>query len=304
MDNEERLKGIPTFLQVVEAGSFSMAAERLRQTRSAVSKSVARLEERLGTRLFNRSTRRQTLTENGQAYFERCKRALAEIDAAEAALQETDRRLVGRLRVSVPLQLGRYVVAPALFRLTAMHPKLDLDLSFSDRVVDLLEEGIDLAVRVGKLPDSSTLAARAIGLYGYVFCASPEYLRRHGVPSSADEFGRHIGIIYARPGFETPWVAVHADGQPQQLPVQRRFRLDDFQAIVDAALAGFGVARLPRWLAEPHVHSGALQWLCDGAPAHSVEVHAVWPQNRFMPMKIRVAIDELVREMPKLLSGA
>jgi DNA-binding transcriptional LysR family regulator len=299
LDAEERLKGIATFVHVVEAGSFSLAANRLHQTRSAVGKNIARLEQRLGTRLFNRSTRRQSLTENGQAYFERCKRALAEIEAAEAALDENDRELVGLLRVSVPVQLGRHVVAPVLARLAATHPRLDVDMAFSDRVVDLLEEGFDLGVRLGTLRDSRTLAARSLGHYDYVVCASPQYLRRHGKPKTAAEFEQHIGIIYVRPGPEMPWLIAGSDGELQELRVRRKLRMDDFQAIVDAALAGAGLARLPRWFAEPHVRSGALRRVWDGAHSQSVEVHAVWPQTRYMPMKTRAAIDMLATEVPR-----
>ena len=301
-DREDRLKGIAAFVQAVEAGSFAAAAERGRQTRSAVGKAIARLEQRLGVRLFNRSTRRLALTEAGQAYYERCKRALAEIEAAEAALDAHGRPLTGRLRVSLPRLLGRQLVAPILWRLVDPHPGLQLELSFSDRVVDLIEEGFDLAVRQGPLPDSRSLAARSLGSYDFVLCAAPRYLRGRGVPRDAAGFAGHVGIVYAGRGPESPWLAMAPDGRLQELPVQRWLRLDDVEAIADAALAGLGLARLPRWLAAPHVVAGALQWIWDGPHRHPIEVHAVWPHARLLPLKTRLAIDALAAGLPGRLS--
>jgi DNA-binding transcriptional LysR family regulator len=302
-DREDRLKGVAAFVQAVEAGSFAAAAQRSRQTRSAVGKAIARLEQRLGVRLFNRSTRRLALTESGQAYYERCKRALAEIEAAEAALDAQGRPLTGRLRVSLPRLLGRHLVAPLLWRVVDPHPGLQLELSFSDRVVDLIEEGFDLAVRQGPLPDSRSLAGRSLGRYDFVLCAAPRYLRGRGVPRVAEEFAAHVGIVYAGRGPESPWLATDPEGQARELPVQRRVRLDDVEAIADAALAGLGIARLPRWLAAPHVAAGALQWIWDGPHRHPIEVHAVWPHTRLLPAKTRLAIDTLAGELPRQLSA-
>ncbi|NRF71095.1 LysR family transcriptional regulator [Aquincola sp. S2] len=212
-----------------------------------------------------------------------------------------DRQLTGRLRVSVPLHLGRRLAAPILARLLVEHPRLDLEISFSDRVVDLLEEGFDLGVRLGPLRDSSTLAARSLGHFEFVLCAAPKYLRRHGTPKTADDFERHVGIVYARTGPESPWLASGADGVEQVLRVQRRLRMDDLDAIADAALAGRGLARLPRWLAAAHVRAGALRWVWEGRHAQRVDVHAIWPHTPFLPMKTRVAIDRLAADIPEAL---
>lgn len=156
----ERLNGINVFVQAVEAGSFSAAATRLHQTRSAVAKAIARLEERLGVRLFHRTTRSQALTEAGQSYYERCVRALAELDAGEACIGTGRSEPTGRLRISVPVLFGRQFVAPLMMDLAQRYPQLTIDISFSDRVVDLLDEGFDLGLRVGPLPNSTSLAAR------------------------------------------------------------------------------------------------------------------------------------------------
>lgn len=300
---EERLKGIATFVQVVEAGSFSAAADRLRQTRSAVGKTIARLELRLGTRLFNRSTRRQSLTQNGQVLLERCRRALAEIEAAEAILRESTRELTGRLRITAPLLIGRHLVAPILTQLTMRHPKLDLEMAFTDQVVDLIEEGFDLAFRTGPLRDSTTLAARALGSFDYVICASPQYLARKGIPDTAQQFEDHVGIVYSRVGLEQPWESAGPDGRLQDLPIRRRIRMDDVAAITEAALRGIGLARLPRWLAAPHVEAGALRYLWDGVHKHATTAHVVWPRTRYLPQRTRAAIDALATDIPKALAA-
>jgi DNA-binding transcriptional LysR family regulator len=300
---ETRLEGVETFIQAVEAGSFALAAERMRLTRSAVGKSIARLEQRLGTRLFNRTTRRQSLTENGQAYYERCKRALAEIDAAEAALDAGGREPVGRLRVSAPHLFGRHCVAPVLAALVRRYARLEVEISFNDRVVDLLQEGFDLAVRIGELRDSATFAARRLGTQQFVICASPAYLARHGSPSSIDDFAGHTGIVYASAGPEAPWEARDASGRMQELRIARRLRFDDVQAIADAALEGCGLARLPQWLAAPHLREGRLVPLMTNEHTHLNDIHAVWPQTRHLPAKIRVAIDALVERVPAMIDS-
>jgi DNA-binding transcriptional LysR family regulator len=291
---DERLSGIEAFVQAVETGSFARAAEKLRLTRSAVGKSVARLEQRLGARLFHRTTRAQSLTEDGHAYYERCRRALDEIDAAEAALDAGRREPAGRLRVSVPLLFGRHCVAPVLTKLARRHPRLDLELAFSDRVTDLPEDGFDLAVRIGELRDSPNLAARRLGAQTFVMCAAPSYLGKRKRPRRAEDFASLTAITYSRAGAETPW----------QVPIARHLRFDDVQAIADAAVAGVGIARLPRWLIAPLLKSGELVLLMEGAEVESSDIHAVWPHSRYLPSKTRAAIDALAAEVPALLGAS
>ena len=201
----DRLNGISAFVEAAEAGSFALAAERMRLTRSAVGKSIARLEQRLGVRLFHRTTRSQSLTEDGQAYYERCVRALAELDAGAMALDSGKGEPIGRLRVSVPVLSGRHCVAPVLLALGRQYPRLAIEISFSDHVVDLVEEGYDLAVRIGNLPDSSTLVARRLGTQRMVICAAPSYLAEHGKPATVDELPEHAAIAYGRSGRIEPW---------------------------------------------------------------------------------------------------
>jgi DNA-binding transcriptional LysR family regulator len=303
IDMDERLSGIEAFVQAVEAGSFARAAEKLGLTRSAVGKSVARLEQRLGARLFHRTTRAQSLTEDGHAFYERCRRALDEIDAAEAALDAGRREPAGRLRVSVPLLFGRHCVAPVLARLARRYPRLDLEIAFSDRVADLLEDGFDLAVRIGELRDSPNLAARRLGAQTFAVCAAPSYLGKRKRPVRAEDFASMTAITYSRAGAELPWEVRDAHGRRHTLPIARHLRFDDVQAIADAALAGFGVARLPHWLIAPLLQSGALLLLMEDVEVETSDVHAVWPHSRYLPSKTRAAIDALAAEVPALLGS-
>lgn len=302
----ERLSGVTAFVQVVEAGSFALAAERLRVTRSAVGKTIARLEQRLGARLFHRTTRRQSLTDDGQAYYERCVRALAELDAAEAAFETGRREPLGRLRVSAPVLFGRHCVAPVLRDLMRAHPRLEIELSFNDRVVDLLEDGFDIAVRVGALADSTNLVARCLGTQHMSICASPAYLAEHGHPTSVQAMDGHIGIAYGRAGYDLPWRVRGADGRIEEPKIKSALRFDDLQAIADAAVAGIGLAWLPCWLVSRHVHAGELVLVMDSEVVVASDIHAVWPKMRHLPSKTRVAIDALVAEIPKMIgvSGA
>lgn len=298
----ERLKGIEVFVQAVEAGGFARAAERLHLSRSAVGKSIARLEQRLGVRLFHRTTRRQSVTEAGQAFYERCLRALAELEAAEAALDCGRGAPSGRLRVSASVLFGRHCVAPVLLALLQRHPKLELELSLGDRVVDLVEEGFDLAVRLGALRDSASLATRRLGHYQMAIWAAPSYLAEQGRPAGLEDLAGHRSLVYARPGYEVPWQVGDPDGRIRELRIASRLRLDDLQAIADAAVAGAGLAWLPCWLAVPHAQAGRLEPVLGHHSAVGSDIHLVWPRTRYLPAKTRAAIDALVAEIPRLIA--
>ncbi|WP_164008619.1 LysR family transcriptional regulator [Pyxidicoccus trucidator] len=298
----DRLSGVLTFVQAVEAGSFALAAERLGLSRSAVGKSIARLEERLDTRLFHRTTRSQSLTDDGQSFYERCVRALAELEAAEAALDSGRRAPTGRLRVTAPVLFGRHCAAPLLWELARKHPGLELELSFSDRVVDLIEDGYDLAIRVAPLADNAGLAARRLGVQEMVVCASPGYLRKHGRPRTLADLERHEGVVYGRNGVGKPWRFPDAQGVDRRVSVPHRLRFDDLETIADAATQGSGLAWLPCWLVAERVRGGQLIPVLKEEPSHGNEIFAVWPQNKHLPSKVRAAIDVLAARIPERLS--
>lgn len=301
----ERLQGIATFVATVEAESFSAAGDRLQLSRSAVGKAIARLETRLGVRLFHRTTRSQRLTEDGQLYYERCRRALAELDEASVSLEAGRSEPVGRLRLSMPELLGRRCVAPLLLALGREHAGLSLDVSFTDRRVDLLEERIDLALRSGPLADSALLAARPLCRQWMAVYAAPDYLGGHPQPRSFDELvaqrDQHGYIAYARDGKVKPWLFNNAEGHVVTFDVSSRFACDSLEVVADAGVAGLGLVRLPTWLAAPSLGSGALVRVFDEPQPYGYELNAIWPQTRVMPLRMRVLIDRLVQRLPALL---
>ncbi|EHN8811799.1 TPA: LysR family transcriptional regulator [Enterobacter hormaechei] len=298
----DTLKDIPVFVASVEAGSFAQAAVRLHLSRSAVGKSIARLEERLGVRLFHRTTRSQRLTDNGALFYERCLRALEEIRGAESQLETGKHQVSGRLRVAVPVLFGRQCIAPLLIELAQEHPGLELEMSFSDRVVDLVEEGFDMAVRNGALADSSVLVARRLGEHRMVLCAAPDYLFKNGQPQTVDDLRQHTAINYTRAGRVLPWQLMDYDGTSRTFIPRSSLNMDDLQAICDAALAGHGLAWLPCWMVIKEIHQGNLAPLLKQAPDVRFDVHAVWQQTPHLPLRVRIAIDMLVKRLPAVMS--
>ncbi|MDR9982193.1 LysR family transcriptional regulator [Enterobacter hormaechei] len=298
----DTLKDIPVFVASVEAGSFAQAAVRLHLSRSAVGKSIARLEERLGVCLFHRTTRSQRLTDNGALFYERCLRALEEIRGAESQLETGKHQVNGRLRVAVPVLFGRQCIAPLLIELAQEHPGLELEMSFSDRVVDLVEEGFDMAVRNGALADSSVLVARRLGEHRMVLCAAPDYLLKNGQPQTVDDLRQHTAINYTRAGRVLPWQLMDYDGTSRTFIPRSSLNMDDLQAICDAALAGHGLAWLPCWMVIKEIQQGDLVPVLKQAPDVRFDVHAVWQQTPHLPLRVRIAIDMLVKRLPAVMS--
>lgn len=294
-----RFDGVPVFVEVVEAGGFAKAAERLALTRSAVGKSIARLEERLGVRLFHRTTRTQNLTEDGQQYYERCLRAMEELRAGESLLESGRRDVVGRLRVSMPVLFGRYCVAPVLLAFAREHPQLELDLSFSDRQVDLIADGVDLAVRNGVLGSGAGLQARRITSQRKVLCAAPGYLAAKGAPDEIADLAAHDTLLYWRADHGQAWQLPDASGKLIEVSVTSRLRFDDLEAIANAAVDGMGLAWVPHWLIRDELLAGSLVALWANRPSASMECYAVWPATQYLPLRSRLAIDALVSELPK-----
>jgi DNA-binding transcriptional LysR family regulator len=304
------LDGIEVFVAVAEAGNFSVAADKLKLTRSAVSKSVARLEARLDARLFHRTTRSHSLTQQGHAYYERCRRALAELAAAGEELEAGRQEPVGRLRLTMPVIIGRLLIAPLLFELGQRYSQLSFDIAYSDRRADLIEEGIDLGIRSGVLDDSTTLAARPLGRQVMAVYASPGYLAKHSRPTSFDDLlvqrESHRFVGYARQGWRQPWRFASVGGAAASVPfeVESRFVCDALDVVMDGAVAGWGLARVPIWMAAGHVAAGRLVRVFDEPEPFGYELHAVWPRMRTLPMKVRVVIDTLLARLPHSMAAA
>lgn len=300
----DRLSGIHELVTVVEAGSFAAAARRLNLSRSAVGKAISRLEMRLGARLFHRTTRALSLTTEGQAYCEYCQRALGELETGEAALESGRVEPRGSVRVTVPVIFGRHCVAPVFYELARRHPALNLEVNFTDRQVDLVEEGYDLAIRNADLPDAAGLKSRVLARQRMTVCAAPDYLRAHGRPRTIEDLAEHRDIQYANALLKRNWLFLDADGRQFEVLMHGNMKLDDVEAIRDAALAGMGLAWLPCWLVQAHIASGALVEVLKDVPAIEFNARAIWPQTPFLPSRVRVLIDELARRLPSMTASA
>ncbi|HBX2038374.1 TPA: LysR family transcriptional regulator [Klebsiella variicola subsp. variicola] len=287
------LNAIPVFVTVVESGNFASAAAILHVTRSAVGKTIARLEARLGVALFQRTTRRQLLTEEGEQFYHQCREALARIREAEEALQRGKGEVQGRLRISLPVLFGQRCVAPVLFRLSQRYPLLKLELHYSDRQVNLLEEGFDLAVRIGNLADTGSLRARALGEHGMVLCAAVEYLRRQPAPQTIAGLSEHRTLGYLHNGQLQKWQLYDPQQGEVRLSPQTGLVQDDFAAIAAAVQQGMGIAWLPDWLVAQALADGTLQQVLAPSAQVRFAIHAVWPEGPWLPQKTRVAIDAL-----------
>lgn len=288
----DTLQEMAVFARVVGAGSLSAAARELSVSTAVVSRRLASLESRLGVRLINRTTRSLHLTDEGASYLEACNRVLADIEEADTAVAAGRGEPKGTLRVALPASFGNQHVAPLIPGFAARYPKVQLALSLSDRYVNVIEEGFDLAVRIAELEDSS-LAARKLAPNRRVVCASPEYLRRHGTPLTPSDLTQHNCLTTAAELTMT-WDYRHPDGVPGSVRVAGRYACDNWEVLRDWALAGLGVALKSTWDVRRHLEDGSLVPLLTGYNfASDVAIWAVYPHRRHLPAKVRVFIDFL-----------
>lgn len=289
-----RLQGISVFVHAVDSGSFTAAAQRLGVTKSAVGKSVATLEQRLGVRLLARTTRRLSLTEEGADFYQSCVRVLAELDEAEARAASRRRTVAGTLRISLPVSFGRRWVVPHLLEMTKRHPLLRLDIRLSDRAVDLLEEGIDMVVRLGEPGNSAFLSSRCLGHQRVVTCASPAYLAERGSPACAADLAAHDCLTFAGEGGIVPWTLPGEMAGTTTVLVDGRHTISDGEALRMAAIDGLGIAQLPTWLVADALGSGALIAVLAPQGVPGTPIQAMWPTTRDLAPKIRATVDELL----------
>lgn len=288
----ERLKGIEAFVCAADLGSFTAAGERLGLTNSAISKGVARLETRLGARLFERTTRSLALTDAGSAFYETCVRVLAELADAEAVLTARALEPVGRLRVDVPIAFGRMRVIPLILPFIEKHPHLRPCITFTDRVVDVVEDGIDLAVRIGA-PDvwPDNLGHLHLGTERVTLVAAPEYLGRHGAPATEDALLGHACILYGKAdGSAITWRFAREGGPFERRLMDGRIVLGSAEAQVCAVKAGCGIAQLATWLIEAELRSGELVEILPELATDGLALDIVWPKSRRLQPKVDALI--------------
>ncbi len=294
LDGEHRmtdLEDLQSFIEVVESGGFNRAAKRLGISKSIVSRRIARLEQELGVRLLSRTTRGISPTEAGLEFKTRGERILADLEDAREAVAQQGSGVVGRLRLSAPLTFGVRHVAPLLAELACRHPRLELDVSYSDRLADLVGERFDAAIRIGALQDSS-LIARRVAPVRAALVASPDYLARHGRPGRLDDLITHECLIYS--GQTNPLWQFRSGTRPVSIRPSGRLRSDSSEALLQWAIAGLGIAYLPSFLVADAVEDGSLLPILQSLQAPDLGIYIVRPPGPRVPGKLRVLIDALV----------
>lgn len=296
----DTVAGIRLYIRVVETGSFSKASLGLGITQPTATKHVAALEKRLGARLLHRSTRGVTPTEVGAAYYDKCKAIAQQLEEADNLALLMQARLGGALRISTSVAFGRRVLTPLVLDFMRQHPELQVELSFEDRYVNLVEQGIDVAVRMGRLADSQ-LGARYLGTNPWLLVASPAYLAAHGAPKKPADLAQHKALVYSTVQGDERWHFTGTEGASQavatsvatSVAVSGPLRSNNLSALLSAARAGLGVAVLPRYVAQASVAAGALQPLLERWQLPAQEVHAVFPSPKMLPSKVRSLCDFL-----------
>jgi len=287
----DRFRELETFVAVVSAGSFVGAAAALRSSKAAVSRLVQDLEARLGARLLHRTTRRLSLTEAGRDYHQRAVQILAELEEADGVASQATRRAVGLLKVNVPLSFGISHLAPLWGSFLALHPEVELDVTLSDRVVDIVDEGFDLAVRITRLPDSS-LVSRRLASTRTLLCASPGYLAAHGTPMTLDELSRHQVIGYSYAALGDTWQLQGPEGL-DTVHTHPRFRANNGDTCRAAALDHQGITLQPTFLVGSDLASGRLQRILPEYESAELGVYAVYPTRKHLSGKVRALVDYL-----------
>lgn len=293
----DRFEEMRTFAAVVDAGSFVRAAEVLQVSKTAVSRLIGDLESRLGVRLLHRTTRRLSLTVEGEAFHARCKELLAGVDEAEAEVTARVGEAIGELRVNVPVSFGLLHLAPLWPTFLQQQPKVALDVALSDRIVDLVDEGYDLAVRIARLPTSS-LVSRKLAATRLVLCASPEYLRRHGTPAELSEIASHSVFSYTLLAMGEQWAFEGPEG-PVSVKVTPRMRSNSGDTCCAAALQHQGLVLQPTFMVCEHLRSGALVEVLPQYRSIELGVYAVYASRKHLTPKVRVLIDFLVEAFRK-----
>ena len=285
----DTLTSMKAFAAVVDTGSFAAASDRLAMSRAMTSKYVAHLEEHLGTRLLQRTTRKLTLTESGTAYYDRCVQILADIaEAEEGAVHHTESPR-GTLRMTIPVSFGNLHMGPVIADYLKQYPEVKIDMLLTDRRVDLIEEGLDLAIRIGTLPESG-LIAKKLGSDHVVICGAPDYLERHGIPKTPAELARHNCLTYSYSSSGDEWKLNGPDGS-HTVKVSGSLRATNGDMVKLAALGGVGLIRQPTFLAAQDIRAGRLVEVLSEYTSSELGIYAVYPSRKHLSAKVRSFVD-------------
>ncbi len=290
----DRLAAMTAFARVAETRSFSDAARRLGTSKSVVSRQIMALEADLGARLFHRTTRSMTLTEAGEGYYERVSRILTDVDEANLSVTRLQAAPRGRLRINAPMSFGVRHLAPSLPDFLALHPEVEIDMTMNDRFVDLVDEGYDMAVRIGRLTDS-TLVARKLAPLRRTICGSPAYLAARGIPQTPADLATHECLSYSNMTQSDEWSFVDANGKPLSVEVKGRLRTNNGDALRIAALRGLGLVAQPSFIVGADLQAGTLVGVLTNYTAQDGVVYAVYPHSRHLSPKVRAFTDFLAQ---------
>jgi DNA-binding transcriptional LysR family regulator len=290
----DRLQAMTVFAKVVEQGSFARAAERLSISASACSRQVAELEAHLGSRLLNRTTRRLSLTESGQGFYERCVQLLADLQDAELAAGESAARPRGTIRLTTSINFGVRHVSPAIGAFLVKYPEVKFDVSLSDRIVALVEEGYDLAIRIGSA-GGETVVARKLGEARMVACASPAYLKAHVAPKTPEDLARHACLTYEYMPVRNVWPFRGKDGREHAVRVAGPLHSNNGDLLAAAAVAGVGIVYEPEFILAPDLKAGRLVPILASYTAPLGPIYAVYPSRRYLSAKVRAFVDFLAQ---------
>lgn len=293
------LNRVSAFVRVVHDGSFTAAAKALGLPKSSISRSVAQLEQDLGIRLLHRTTRQLHLTDAGTAFYERVSRALGDIDEATTAASDMQAEMSGVVRITAPVDLGVWSLAPIVARFVRKHPKIRIELSLTGRVVDLVAEGFDLAVRAGPLRDSSLIARRVGGLESVAY-ASPKYIARRGEPKDLADLADHDCVLFRSSSGKATWSLSRKDGTLSSVDVTGAITTDDMSFVRKAVLVGCGVGMLPRFLCARAEVTGRLVRVLPEWSLHGAVLHVAYPSNRFVPQRVVVLREYLLAALAKI----
>jgi DNA-binding transcriptional LysR family regulator len=281
----DRIQTLRLYLRVVDLGSFSKAAADLGIGQPTATKLVAQLEKRLDARLLHRSTHGVTPTEIGLLFYEKCRLIVHHVEEADTVAALLQSQVQGALRISTSVAFGRRVLVPQVMEFMRLNPKLQIDLTFDDRYVDLVAQGIDVAIRMGALADS-TLGATYLGNNPWVVVASPEYLSAHGTPEIPQDMAQHEALIYSTVQGDARWLFTGADGKTLLVPVKGPLRSNNLSALLAAARGGLGITAVPWYVAHESVRSKAVVPILSNWSLPSQEIHAVYPSPRMVPAKV------------------
>lgn len=293
----DQLSAMRTFVRVVQSGSFSAAAREQNSSQATISKKVAGLENKLGVKLITRSSRDQSLTQDGVDYYEHCTAVLAEIDEAEAKLRSQVAAPKGLLRIAAPAPLGRLLLAPLIADFLQEYPDIQIDMSIEERHVDLVSEGIDIAIRARALEDS-TLIAKPLFNNPLLLVTSPNYIAKSGEPKTPNDLKHHDCIVYSLKRTVNNW-HFSREGTDLSVAVTGSFRSNSGETNLELALAGAGITQLPIWMVAEHLKSGSLVQVLKEYQSDTIPINIIYPHNRYVPLKVRCFVDFVKSRLSK-----